>query len=212
MLASMNGIDTPSGRPPGGVSGWRGFRPPVDRAAGRRGVRALMVYVAVLAAVVVLSLSGFNPDPGWTDPAMKGAAAAMIVGAGLLWFARRPLGVAVGVALLAAGLATSVQAIEARRDSDESKEKWAGSVVTFSDRGRTAPLTAAEMANVPEHATRAEVTGLLGRPTGLGLQRVNGEPDLRCIAYPKDRFDPSRGGHLHAFCFSHGRLAAQRDW
>ena len=166
----------------------------------------------MLAATVPLRLSGFMADPGWTDPAMKAAAAALVLAAVLLWIARRPLVIALAVALVPAAVVACVLSFAARSNAEQEKSKWGGSVVAFHDHGRTQPLSAAEVASVPDGATRAQVKRLLGPPIGHGIQHVVGSRDLRCLAYPNDRLDPTRGGHLHAFCFRDGHLAAQRDW
>ena len=166
----------------------------------------------MLAAVFALQDSSFVPDPDWTDPLMKAAGAALVVASVLLWIARRPLAIAFAGALVPVAVAACVVSLGARGNAKHEESKWSGFVVTFSDHGRTRPLSRVEVASVPDGATRAQVRRLLGPPTGRGIQRVVDARDMRCLAYPSDRRDPTRGGHLHAFCFRGEHLAAQRDW
>jgi hypothetical protein len=174
----------------------------------------LLAYASVLAAAIILPLSGFAADPGWTDPAMKAAGAAALLAAGLLWIARRPLPVALGIALAPAAIAAGVLSIAARLDTEGEPpdSKWGGYVFAFHDRGRTKPLSAAELASVPKGATRAQVRRLLGPPIAHGIQRVEDARDPRCLAYPNEHFKRKSRANLHAFCFRDGRFVVLRNW
>ena len=96
------------------------------------------------------------------------------------------------------------------RDRAEHEEaKWGGSTFGFERKGRI--VTKAQAEAVPIGATQAQLTARLGPPAARGIQRVFGEPDMRCLAYRNRQ----RGGGmpmLHAFCFSDGRYAALREW
>jgi hypothetical protein len=168
----------------------------------------VLAFAGLLAALVSFRLGGFRPDHAWTEWVMKGAAVGMVLAAALLWFARGKAGPILGALLLLACVAGSAITYGSRLDIDFGSDS---SKMTFQQ-GRTAPLTRAEIAAVPQGATRAHVIKLLGRPTERGMQRVLDGPDLPCVAYLLDPDDSASPNHLHGFCFSHGTLATQRDW
>jgi hypothetical protein len=182
---------------------------PADRAAGTRGPRAKLAGLVALGALALLAFSSSSRDPAWTGIAFACAAATLTAAAVLLWTARGARAVVLGVVLIPLAVGGGVAA-EAARDRAENEEaKWGGASFGFEQKGRI--LTEAQAEAVPIGATQSQLTARLGPPAGRGVQRVFGEPDMRCLAY---RSGERRGGMpmLHAFCFSDGRYAALREW
>ena len=64
---------------------------------------------------------------------------------------------------------------------------------------------------VPEGTSRDALIAQYGRPAARGVQHVDGEPSLRCLAYRAENERPTDSG-LHAFCFRDGGLEAVRRW
>jgi len=182
---------------------------PADRPAGRRGARGGLAAAAALGAVLPLSLSRFTDDPSWAGPGLAAFGLALLGGALLLWTARRPATLGAAVALVVLGVAGTVAAMGAANHAESEAEKWGGFVM--SDNLRSPPVSRAEAEAVPKGLTREQVTRRLGRPPGHGIQRVTGEPDLRCLVYRSPRSTPNRLA-LHAFCFRDGRYAELREW
>jgi hypothetical protein len=182
---------------------------PADRVAGTRGPRAVPAGVVAIGALVALMLARGEGGPAWTRFAFVAAAAGLVVAAVLLWIARRPLALAIAVALIPLAVAGVVVASTARDRELHERDKWGGAVLRYEDRGRI--LTDAQAEAVPEGITKDELTARLGVPAGSGVQRLFGERDMRCLAYRTGK--PERAGQLlHAFCFRDGRYVALRRW
>ena len=182
---------------------------PADRVAGTRGPRAVLAGVVATGALVALLFTRDEGGPEWTRFAFLAAAACLVAAAVLLWIARRPLTLALAVALIPLAVTGVVVASAARDRELHEREKWGGSVFRYEDRGRI--VTDAQAEAVPEGATKAELTAQLGVPAGSGVQRLFGERDMRCLAYRTGK--PERTGQLlHAFCFRDGRYVALRRW
>jgi hypothetical protein len=182
---------------------------PADLAAGTRGPRAKLAGLVAVGGLWLLFSSSFERDPAWTGIAYACAAATLMAAAVLLWIARGARALVLGVVLIPLAVAGGVAAEAARDRSEHEAAKWGGAAFGFERKGRIVPRAEAEA--VPIGATQAQVTARLGPPAGRGVQRVFGEPDIRCLAY---RSGGQRGGMpmLHAFCFSDGRYAALREW
>ena len=81
------------------------LRPPADRPAGKRGVRAPLAGVAAFAALFPLRAGQVEPrDPAWTRPGFLLAGLALIAAAVLLWVARRRVTLMLAIALAVLGL------------------------------------------------------------------------------------------------------------
>jgi hypothetical protein len=182
---------------------------PADRAAGSRGPRAKLAGLVAVGGLLLLSFSSFSRDPAWAGIAFACAAATLMAAAVLLWIARGGRALALGVALIPLAAAGGVAAEVARDRAEHEAAKWGGSVFSFERKGRI--LTRAQAEAVPTGVTQERLTARLGPPAGRGVQRVFGEPDMRCLGY---RSVEREGGipRLHAFCFSDGRYAALREW
>jgi hypothetical protein len=204
MLVPMTGL-----APHGGLA-----VPPSERPAGRRGPRGPVAAVAGLAAIIPLNWAQRADETSWGPPAMLIAGAALILGALLLWTARRRVGVAAATALVLLGSAGGVAAIAAEFGAESRRlyqeERWAGRV--FSDpRAQGAVLTEKEAEAIPTGVTPEGLRERLGRPASSGLQRITDEPDLRCLAYRSSYRYPMRQT-LHAFCFRDGRYVELGEW
>ena len=182
------------------------LRAPADRPAWRRGIRAPLAFVAVIGAIwAVLNFRQFADEiwagtsnqptihfhldgPGWAHPAFYVAFGALAAAAVLLWLARRPLGLALGLVLLAGGLGAVIGAVVARHNS-----------------GR---VTGDELSSLPMGAPRETVDGRLGWPAGHGWVRLHGER-LDCLVYVNTtaRWEGQRDVGL---CFRDGRLVYRR--
>jgi hypothetical protein len=190
------------------------LRPPADRPAGKRGVRGPVAAVAAIAALVPLGFARVADETAAGGPAALAAGVALIGGALLLWTARRPGAMVAAVVLVLAGAVGATVAIGAEiRAEDEARreaDRWAGSTFGFP-RARGAVLTRAEAEAVPKGLTREALTARLGAPSATGIQRLAGEPDMRCMAY-RSTTRPPRSELLHAFCFRDGRYAELGEW
>jgi hypothetical protein len=156
------------------------------------------------------AFASFGDDPAWTGPAFNACGAGLLVGALLLWTAARVTTLALGVALALGGTAGAVASELARSDAQREREKWLGSTWELTGApGRV--LSQAEAEGVPDGTTRDALIARLGPPAARGVQHVDGEPSLRCLAYRGEKARPI-SAELHAFCFRDGRLEALRRW
>jgi hypothetical protein len=73
---------------------------PADRAAGKRGPRAVPAGIVAIGALVALMFTQGEGGPAWTRFAFVAAAAGLVAAAVLLWTARRPLTLALAIALI----------------------------------------------------------------------------------------------------------------
>jgi hypothetical protein len=180
------------------------LRAPADRPAWHRGIRAPLAFLAVIGAFwaalnfrttsdriyawnapdIQYSLDG----PGWVHWAFVLALPTLLLAAGLLWIARRPAIVALGLLLFAGGLASVIGAVVARHDS-----------------GR---VERTELDAVRLGASRSVVDGRLGWAAGHGTARVDGQR-LDCLVYVNTSARWYRGQHL-GLCFRDGRVVYRR--
>jgi hypothetical protein len=193
MLRAMKSLTTPM------------LRAPADRPPWRKGIRAPLAFVAVIGMLwAALNFRQFSDQifgsphgptihyhldgPGWAHPAFYVAFGALLAAAALLWLARRPLGLAVGLLLLAAGLGAVIGAVVARHNS-----------------GR---VTGDELYSLPIGASRETVDERLGWPAGHGSVRLHGD-ELDCLIYVNTtaRWEGRRQVGL---CFRDGRLVYRR--
>ena len=181
--------------------------PPAARPVGARGPRGVLAWVVAIVALVAILYIGWDEDPGWTVLVSAAAAVALTLAAVLLWVARRPYALAGAAALVVLAGWGSVSAYDARDRAQRERDKWRGGLVVFERKGR--PLTRAEAEAVPLGLTRAQLQARLGTRAGRGVQRITGEPDMRCVAYRK-RPPESRLGPAYSFCFRDGHYAALR--
>ena len=174
---------------------------PADRPPGQRGWRAelagllLFAIVPCVGAITAYETGGWGSGstsvdyrvdgPGWAHHALVAAAIALGVSGLLLWVARSP-------ALLVVGLALGGLAI-------------AGAVWTVVERSRPGRVDVAEMRALPIGTSRAEVRHRFGPPAG---HATLSRPGIRksCDLY-RSRLEDRYGDHRQfALCFSHGRL------
>jgi hypothetical protein len=163
-----------------------------------------------VGALLPLTLSADDAEPAWTRPAFLAAALALVVAAVVVWVARRPAAIVIGVALVPLAAVGAIGAERAQDHAQQEADKWAGSVFTYHQKGRI--LTAEEARAVPEGLTKAELRARLGPAAGSGIQRVVGEKDRRCVAYRNPETRHAGMGRLHAFCFTDGRYTDLRQW
>lgn len=185
------------------------LRSPAERPPGKRGLRGVAACVAAAGALVPLAFSSGTGDPGWVRPVFISVAVGMTLGATLLWVARRPVTLALGIGLLLLSVAGGVEADRAESHAQHEADKWTGASWHAHEKGRL--LTLAEARAVPEGVTKNQLKALLGPAAGSGVQQVEGEKDLRCIAYRSHR-GQGLGRILHAFCFTDGRYTDLREW
>lgn len=184
--------------------------PPSARPPGERKQRGPLAALAALGAVTCFAFASSGDDPAWTGPAFNACGAGLLVGALLLWTAARATTLVLGVALALGGTAGAVASELARSDAQREREKWLGSAFEFTGApGRV--LSQAEAGGVPDGTSRDGLIARLGPPAARGLQHVDGEPSLRCLAYRAENARPI-DAELHAFCFRDGRLEALRRW
>ena len=181
------------------------LRPPADRPAWRKGVRAPLAFLAVIGAIwAALNFRRFEEEivgaphyptihfhldgPGWAHPAFYPAFAALAIAAALLWTARRPIYFVLGLVLFVAGLGAVIGAVVARHNS-----------------GR---VERTELDAIRVGASRSTVDDRLGWPAGNGTVRVNGE-QLDCLIYVNTSARWYRGQHL-ALCFRDGKVVYRR--
>jgi hypothetical protein len=180
------------------------LRAPADRPAWRRGFRAPLAFVAVLGMLwAALNFRQFSDQifgaphgtihfhlngPGWAHAAFYVAFGALGVAAALLWLARRPVGLALGLVLLAGGLGAVI-----------------GSVVARHNSGR---VTGDQLFALPMGTPREVVDRQLGWPAGQGSGRLHGDK-LDCLIYVNTtaRWEGRRQVGL---CFRDGRLVYRR--
>jgi len=195
---SVNSVDSTTG----------GLRlAPADRAAGARGPRAKLAGAVAIVALPVLAMSSFDRDPGWTVFAFAAAAGMLVAAAVLLWIGRNTRVLVLAVVLIPLGVATAVAAEAERNRVQHEAEKWGGASYRFDAKGRI--LTREQAEAVPEGITTEELKARLGPAAGSGVQRVTGEPDMRCVAY---RGNSAEFPPLFAFCIREGRYEALRQW
>jgi hypothetical protein len=180
------------------------LRAPADRPAWRRGIRAPLAFVAVLGMLwATLNFRQFPETifgaprptihfhlegPGWAHPAFYVAFGALGVAAALLWLARRPLGLALGLVLLAGGLGAVIGAVVARHYS-----------------GR---VTGDRLFALPMGTSRDVVDRQLGWPAGQGSVRLRGDK-LDCLVYVNTTARWEGRRHV-GLCFRDGRLVYRR--
>jgi hypothetical protein len=181
------------------------LRAPADRRAWRRGIRAPLAFLALIGAfwaalnfrqfwdVIFGSPHGptihFHLDgPGWAHPAFYAAFGALAAAVALLWVARRPLGLALGLLLLVAGLGGVIGAVVARHNS-----------------GR---VTGDRLFALPMGTPRETVDGRLGWPAGHGHVRLQGD-QLDCLIYVNTTARWEGRRHV-GLCFREGRLVYRR--
>jgi hypothetical protein len=202
MLRVMNGVDQAAGGNAGGPR-WLAVAP-ADRAAGRRGLRGILAAITALVALLALAARGLNGSgtgssgrrefeykldgPTWTNHAMLAVVAALVLASLLLWAARRPWTVALGLALVPVAIG--------------------GGVIVFIERHTAGRVTIEEVRAAHKETTEAAVRGMLGQTAGHGSMRLAG---LRadCAVYvgaDKDRF----GDHqTYLFCFHDGKVVGR---
>jgi hypothetical protein len=202
MLRVMNGGEQAAG---GGHAGPRWLVvAPADRAAGRRGLRGVLAAITAPAALLALAARGFNGSgggsdgprefswkldgPDWTNRSLLVVAAALVLAALLLWAARRPWTVALGVLLVPLALGTGV--------------------ISVIERQTAGRVTSAEVREARTATTETAVREMLGQTAGHGSMRLAA---LRAdcavyVASHKDRF----GDHPeYLFCFRDGRVVGR---
>lgn len=178
------------------------LRAPADLVRGRRGWRGFVAAAALAAAVLAGSGIPYRPrgetgdgrtwidysldGPDWTRLALWLAAAVLLVAAIAIWAARRPLLLAVGLAMLAVGVAGAVGAHAARAGSGQVSQAAAYSVPTGS--------------------SRDAVTAALGAPAGHAVLH---RPGVRrdCLLYQSKRVYPYGDRAQFALCFSEDSLS-----
>jgi hypothetical protein len=184
--------------------------PPSTRPPGARRQRGPLAALAALGAVMCFAFASVGDVPAWTGPAFNASGAGLLVGALLLWTAARVTTLVLGVALALGGTAGAVASELARSDAQREREKWLGAAFEFTGApGRV--LSQAEADAVPEGTSRDALIARLGPPPARGVQHIDGEPSLRCLAYRGENARPI-DAELHAFCFRDGRLEALRRW
>jgi hypothetical protein len=184
--------------------------PPAKQPPHERGLRGMLAAVATLGAVLCFAFGSVEQDPAWTGAAFNVAGAALLIGAIVLWTTARAAVLAAAVALLVGAAAGGVASERARSDAQRERDKWLGSSFGFTGTpGRV--VSRAEAEDVPEGTSRAALIARLGQPAARGVQNVEDEPSLRCLAYRAERGRPFDAS-LHAFCFRDGRLEALRRW
>jgi hypothetical protein len=181
------------------------WQAPVDRPRGRRGMRAPLAGLALVAAPMVFMQFQWGGDPGqlwgggeatveyrldgpaWVQPTLAASAGALLAGAPLLWLARHPALVAVGLGLIVLAPAAFVFALVAR-----------------SDAGR---ISRAELRSVGVGTPRDDVTRALGAPAGHGTERRRGvrRPCLVYVDTTPRRWEEEE--RRAAFCFEGNRVA-----
>jgi len=180
------------------------LRAPADRRAWRRGIRAPLAFLALIGAF--WAALNFNTDrdeifdfgapaihytldgPTWVHWTFVLACPALLASALLLWTARRPATVALGLVLFAVSLASVIGAVVVRHNS-----------------GR---VERTELDSVRVGASKSTVDQRLGWPAGHGHVRVDGDR-LDCLIYKNTSARWYRGQHL-AFCIRDGRVAYRR--
>jgi len=176
------------------------LRAPADRRAWRRGIRAPLAFVAVIGAFWAAlnfhtdpqEIFGFRSPvihytldgPGWVHWTFVLACPTLVASAVLLWIARRPVTVTLGVLLFAVSLASVIGAVIVRHNS-----------------GR---VERSELDAVRVGASRSTVDQLLGWPAGHGHARIDGER-LDCLIYVNTSARWYRGQHL-GLCVRDGRV------
>jgi hypothetical protein len=183
--------------------------PPSERFPGARGLRGWLAAISTLAALPVLAFGWVADEPAWTAFVLSAAGLALVGTALLFWTARRGAALGAAAVLTLLSIGAIVVAWDAQSDAAHERDKWLGAAFEFDDTGRR--LSVAEAEAVPMGTTRGELIAAHGPPAGRGVQRVAGEPDLRCLAY-RDLTGQGLGTDLHAFCFDDGRLVALRRW
>ena len=178
---------------------------PADRAAGRRGTRGPLTFIAVVAALGLLVMrseqSGSGQTarvtyeyrldgPAWADPVILGLALGVVALALALWAARSRPVVVVSLVLLPCALGAGVAVVLAKRTS-----------------GRIEPE---EVRGAKAVSTKSELRDLLGAPAGHGDATLRqGRAD--CLVYVGARKDRFGDRPNHFFCFRDGRLTAWRS-
>lgn len=101
--------------------------PPADRVAGRRGARGVLAFVASVGALVPLVGAANADDPAWTQPGYVAATLALTLAAAVLWVARRPLALGLGVALVLVTVEHHVSAVprKLRLSNRHQISRWA---------------------------------------------------------------------------------------
>ena len=176
---------------------------PIDSPPGTRGPRAGLAYAAVLVSMFAFRI------PEWWD---RGAGAALLLGAGLLWLGRRSVTVHLGTALVPAAMVFWVLGLASPDEPGVPEEPGIKSEITVYDDGRSRPLTLAEQMGVPSDATRRELRKLLGAPP-VTLEVSDSGERIPCMAYAVKRpWRTVRFTDLAGFCFRDGHLAVRRQW
>ena len=178
---------------------------PADLPPGKRGVRGRIAAVVALLALVALSSSWWHGRSGgvfggagfsiaytfdgwrsWGLLVLTLVAGALLVGAGVLWTARRPWGVVLGGAIVVAALALG---------------SWAG--VTGQ---RFGTLSVAELQAARLGTSRAQVEQRLGAPL---LSNVTATASSTAATLDCDIYRTHAGSDfpVAAFCFRDGILA-----
>jgi hypothetical protein len=184
--------------------------PPSALPSGARGIRGPLAAVATLGAVVCFAMGAIDDDPTWTGPALNAAGAGLLVGAILLWTSSRSIALVFGVVLALGATAGAIASEVARSNLAHEREKWLGASFGFTGTpGRVVSETEAEA--VPDGTSRDALIARFGPATARGVQNVDGEPSLHCLAYRAENDRPI-DSNLHAFCFRDGQLEAVRRW
>jgi hypothetical protein len=178
---------------------------PADLPPGKRGVRGRIAAVVALLALVALSTSWWHGHGGgglggagfsiaytldgwrsWGLLMLTLVAGILLVGAGVLWTARRPWGVVLGGAIVVAALALG---------------SWA--VVTGQ---RFGTLSVAEFQAAHLGVSRAQLEQRLGAPL---LTNVTPTPSTPAAALDCDIYRTHAGSNypVAALCFRDGVLA-----
>ena len=159
----------------------------------------------MLAALVALAVSDLGSDGGsgsrpnfsyewqlngpvWVEPAFLLVALGLVVAAGMVWAAGRPIGLLLGLALLVLMLGVGAWVFAVR----------------FSDN----LITRAEAARVALGTPRDEVRARLGFRAGHATLSRDGT-ELECDVYLNDRVDGFGDSHLFFFCFEADRLVSR---
>jgi hypothetical protein len=181
------------------------LRAPADRPAWRKGLRAPLALVAVLGTFwAALNFRQFPEEilgiphrptihfhlngPAWVHPTFYVAFGALTLAALLLWVARTPIGLALGLVLLIGGLGAVI-----------------GVVLVRHNAGR---IAGDKLFSLPMGTPRETVNQRLGWPAGVGHVRLHGQ-QLGCLVYVSTTA-PWEGRQHVGFCFRAGRLVYRR--
>ena len=178
------------------------LKAPADRAQGWRGWRGVLAVAALVGALVAGGQANYGLEdswsigkttvdytlngPGWTTPMLWIAATALVVAAGLVWLARRPVALIAGLVLLGLAAAGAALAIYERKHPGRDMVK-------------------ADVYAVPLGSSRDEVTAALGGSAGHGVVRHPGVR-LDCLVYQGRRIWVHGKLPLYALCFHEDRL------